>query len=217
MLLMRTNVSSLTLVGILLGMAVAQLPVRAASNLLENSPFLPTNLASGGAQDTAPLELRSILKEGAGYEFSLYDPSKKLSTWARLNETGHDFLVKSFDPAKEIVTVEQKSRTFRIALKEAKIIPMASVSSQLPAIAGTSPPGGAPASVPGMGQSVSPERGPFPFGNRTPGGPTPSLTPEQLRNLEADINRRRELRRQASAAQAVSPSAGQSTDQTQQH
>jgi hypothetical protein len=30
--------------------------------------------------------------------------------------------------------------------------------------------------------------------------PTPTLTPEQLRNLEADINRRRELRRQAVAA-----------------
>jgi hypothetical protein len=45
----------------------------------------------------------------------------------------------------------------------------------------------------------------------------PSLTPEQLRNLEADINRRRELRRQAAAAQSAMSPPGQPPGQPQQH
>ena len=217
MLLMRTRVSLLALVGTLLGVAVGPLRMCATSNLLENSPFLPTNIASGGAQDTAPLELRSILREGADYEFSLYDPAKKLSTWARLNEAGHDFVIKAFDPGRETITVDQRSRTFRLALKEAKIIPMASVPIQSTAVAGGMP-GGPPGSVPGMGQPGTPDRaGQVPFGSRNQIGPTPSLTPEQLHNLEADINRRRELRRQASAAQSAMPPPGQSTGQVQQH
>jgi len=36
---------------------------------------------------------------------SLYDTAKKQSTWARLNESGHDFTVKAFDSEQEIVTV----------------------------------------------------------------------------------------------------------------
>jgi len=213
MSIMRANTSPLALVGMSLVVALGFLPAFAASNLLENSPFLPANLAFGAGQDTAPLELRSILKEGADYEFSLYDPAKKLSTWARLNEVGHDFVVKAFDPAKETVTVEQKSRTYRLALKESKITPMAATSIQQAAMAGM-PPGGFQGAAPGMPPSVPPDRaGPGQFGNRVQAAPTPPLTPEQLRNLEADINRRRELRRQA-AAQSTPPQ-GQSTGQPQ--
>ncbi len=213
---MRANASLLAVAGTLLGLAVVPIRVYATSNLLENSPFLPTNLSSGGAQDTAPLELRSILREGADYEFSLYDPAKKLSTWARLNEAGHDFVIKAFDPGKEIVTVEHKSRTFRLALKEAKIIPMVPVPIQLASVPGGSA-AGPPGSPPGVVPQGTPDRaGPFAIGGRNQGGPTPSLTPEQLRNLEADINRRRELRRQASAAQSTPP-AGQPAGQAQQH
>jgi len=199
---MRANTSSFALIVPLLVTAVGALPARATSNLLENSPFLPINSAFGVAQETAPLELRSILKEGAGYEFSLYDPAKKLSTWARLNEAGNEFVVKAFDPDKGIATVEQKSRTYKLALKESKITPLSVGGNQMPFAAGMLP-GGNQGPVPGIAPPN--QGGPFPFGNRGQPGPTPSLTPEQLRGLEADINRRRELRRQATAAQSAMP------------
>jgi len=203
---MRANTSFLVLVSPLLCMAVGMRPARAASNLLENSPFLPANVASGAAQEVAPLELRSILKEGPDYAFSLYDPAKRLSTWAKLNEAGNEFVIKAFDPEKGIVTVEQKNRTYKLALKESKIVPLIAMPGAVPLIAGAGP-GGNQGAVPG-GMAPSNQGGPFPFLNRGQAGSAPSLSSEQLRNLEADINRRRELRRQAAAAQpGVNPPA----------
>ena len=174
----------------LLGMVPLVLPVQAGSNLLENSPFLPPNLsAAGAAQDAAPLELRSVLKAGGEYEFSLYDPAKKQSTWARLNEPGHDFVVKAYDPEKDTVTVELRNRTFKLTLKEAKITQLSTAPGQPPAAVAAGP-----QPVAGRGQP-----GPTPPG-RDQSGAAPALTPEQLRNLQADINRRREMRRQATAS-----------------
>ncbi len=108
-----------------IGIALLLIPsVPAGSNLLENSPFLPTDQAATVAQQAAPLELRSILMEGGQYEFSLYDSAKKQSTWIGLNEPGDGILVKTFDPTKNVVTVEHRSRTYTLALKEARISPM---------------------------------------------------------------------------------------------
>ncbi len=189
----------------LLGMVPLVLPVQAGSNLLENSPFLPPNVsAAGAAQEAAPLELRSVLKAGGEYEFSLYDPAKKQSTWARLNEPGHDFVVKAYDPEKDTVTVELRNRTFKLTLKEAKIAQLSTAPGQPPAAVAAGP-----QPVAGRGQP-----GPTPPG-RDQSGAAPALTPEQLRNLQADINRRRELRRQATASPgpatpAQPPAPGQS-------
>jgi hypothetical protein len=182
----------------LLGMVALGLPAPAASNLLENSPFAPPSNSPGAAQEATPLELRSILKAGSAYEFSLYDTAKKQSTWVGLNESGHDFLIKAFDPANDTVTVEQRSRTYRLTLKEAKIALL------------STPPGAPPGSVAGAPQFGTgvPQSGTGPqfqspgMVGRNPPGPIPALTPEQLRNLEADINRRRELRRQATVSPA---------------
>lgn len=209
---MRANVSILILIGPLLGAPMAALQLHAASNLLENSPFLPVNMAGGAAQDAAPLELRSVLKEGADFELSLYDPAKRLSTWTRLNEPGHDFVVKAYDPGKEVATVEQKGRTYKITLKESKITLLAMSPGQQPMMAGM-PPGSPQVGLP---PGFPPQPGQFPMGGRGTIGPAPSLTPDQLRNLEADINRRRELRRQAAAAQSQGMIPPQQPGQPQQ-
>jgi len=208
---MTANALSFSWIGLLLGGAVAAVPLQATSNLLDNSPFLPGNVAAGAGQDSAPLELRSIVKEGGEYEFSLYDAAKKQSTWSRLNESGHDFTVKAFDPAKEVVTVEHKSRTYKLALRESKIALLAVAPGPPQAGGGTAPANGAPGSQPA---GLRPGIGPFPAAmERGPNGTAPSLTPEQLRNLEADINRRRELRRQAAAAQSAAAPPAQPTSQ----
>jgi hypothetical protein len=115
-----------------------------------------------------------------------------------LNESGHDFLIKAYDAERETITVEQQNRTYKLTLKEAKIVPLniMPVASQSPSIA-SAPQGtaaGGPRNQPGT--TAAADRNPG-----QPGSP-PTLTPEQLRNLEADINRRRELRRQAAASLA---------------
>jgi hypothetical protein len=46
-----------------------------------------------------------------------------------LKEPGHDFLVKAYDPANGLVTVEQRSRTYTLALKEAKTAPLGGTPS----------------------------------------------------------------------------------------
>jgi hypothetical protein len=207
---MREPASIRSLLLPLLAMAAGALQIRAGSTLLENSPFLPSNTVAGAAQEASPLELRSILRAGGDFEFSLYDPAKKLSTWARLNEPGHDFIVKAYDPEKEMVTVERRSRTYKLALKEAKIVPLAVVSGPAPGTAGMPPAGITPGSGP-MGPGGPGQMGPIPMGGRGPIGPTPSLSPEQLRSLEAEINRRRELRRQAATQPGPMPQAQPST------
>jgi len=167
---------------------------RAGSNLLDNSPFLPPNSPAGGAQETAPLELRSIFKTGAAYQFSLFDAAKRQSVWVGLNEPGQDFVVKSFDAAHDTITVDQRGRSFKLTLKEAKIALLNTVPAAVPgAVPGT--PGGPTPQFPTAGLGAGPR------------GPVPALTPEQLRNLEADINRRRELRRRAMAARPTGPPA----------
>ncbi|HUJ42016.1 MAG TPA: hypothetical protein VLW52_00290 [Opitutaceae bacterium] len=195
---MRATASLRRLILPLCGPLILALPAPAGSNLLDNSPFLPPSSAPGAAQEAMPLELRSILKAGAAYEFSLYDTAKKQSTWVGLNEAGHDFVIKAFDPANETVTVEQRNRTYKLALKEAKIALLNTPVG----------PGGAVGGLPGAGAAgggPQPGTGPqfqMPAVGRGPPGPIPTLTPEQLRNLEADINRRRELRRQATVSPA---------------
>ena len=176
----------------LLGLIMLALPVQGGSNLLENSPFSPPNVA-GAVAEAAPLELRSILAAGGDYQFSLYEAAKKRSTWVSLNEAGHDFQIKAFDAATNTVTVEQQNRTYKLTLKEAKIIPLITA------------PGPAPAGGAGPAPVASGPAGPVPVAIQGPAGAAPALTPEQLRNLEASINRRRELRRQATAASTPAP------------
>ncbi len=160
---------------------------RADSNLLENSPFLPTSQAAAAAQQPAPLELRSIVKEGGQYEFSLYDSAKKRSTWIRLNEPGNDFLVKAFDPANNAITVEQHSLTYTLTLKEARI----ALSANYP----MTPAGGFNPSNPdgGKGQQVAENR----------------LTPQEIRDLE----RLRALKRQREARLLQQNQTGQPTSE----
>jgi hypothetical protein len=132
--------------------------VQAGSNLLENSPFLPTEQAAAVAQQAAPLELRSILMEGGQYEFSVYDTATRQSTWVGLKEPGHEFLVKTFDPTKNVVTVERRSRTYTLALKEARIAALAPANGLQSLVAGMPPPGAQPPAnsvVPGGTGTVS--------------------------------------------------------------
>jgi hypothetical protein len=182
-----------------LGIAPLVLPVQAGSSLLVNSPFLPLSGPAGTAQEGAPLELRSVFKAGEEYEFSLYDSAKKQSTWIRLDEPGHDFVVKAYDPEKDTVTVELRNRLIKLTLKEAKIAQLTIATGQpLAAVAS------APQTVASRGQPSPALPGRDEFGPASAGRglarPSPALPPEHLRNREDDINRRRELRQQGDSS-----------------
>ncbi|PTY08826.1 hypothetical protein DB347_04445 [Opitutaceae bacterium EW11] len=164
--------------------ALAAYPLLPASaqTLSTRSPFMPEGAAAAGVPtDNAPLELRGIVATKDGYLFGLFDPSKKQSTWARLNEPGANFVVRSHDVANETVNVEYQGRTLTLALKTAK--------------------------VESMGVLPNPALANMP---RPPNQPTAILNPsaaDEARRLEgvaAEVRRRRMLR-QAAAQQPGGP------------
>jgi len=105
----------------------------AADALAPSSPFLPPAAAGAPAENT-PLELRGILVDQGGYLFSIYDPVRHTGTWSRLNETGHDFVVRTHDAGRDEVTVDYQGRVLTLPLHAAKV-----------AAAGGAPAGGGPA------------------------------------------------------------------------
>jgi hypothetical protein len=59
-------------------------------------------------------------------QFCIYDPNVKGCVWVQLNEAGHPFTVTSADPAGDAVTLQcADGRLLKLALREAKVAPMA--------------------------------------------------------------------------------------------
>jgi hypothetical protein len=99
--------------------------LRAANALAPSSPFLPPNASGAPAAENNPIELRGILVDDGGYRFSIFDPTRHTGTWVRLNEPGHDFVVKSHDPGRDIVTVDYQGRILTLPLRTSKVVVVA--------------------------------------------------------------------------------------------
>ena len=98
------------------------------------SPFLPQSSGAVGAvTENSPIELRGILAIPGGSLFGLFDPVKKQGGWVKLNESGHDYTVRTYDATNDAVTVEYQGRVVSLALKTAKI-------ESMPAMAMAQPP-----------------------------------------------------------------------------
>ncbi len=63
--------------------------------------------------------------DGGSYRFSVYDPAKKSGQWARLNEAGHDFTIRTHDAAKDTITLDYQGRTLTLPLHNAKVVGVA--------------------------------------------------------------------------------------------
>ena len=152
------------------------------------SPFLPPEGGNEAAptQD-APIELRGIMTVGDSVMFSIYDTATRTSSWTRLNQTGRDFVVRSYDQARDTVTVDHNGRSVTLALKTAKVA-SAPVAAPQPVVA-------QPGAVP------QPVTGPVVL------NPTPADEQRRLEAIAAEVNRRRQLRQQA--LQASRQAAGQ--------
>jgi hypothetical protein len=107
----------------------------ADGQLADTSPFLPPGTVDGGLGTSAggSLELRGIMSTSDGMRFCIYDASRKSSSWVALNESGHGYVVKSSDAAKDTVTLQADGRTYTLALRASKISPMAMPPMTLPA------------------------------------------------------------------------------------
>jgi hypothetical protein len=144
------------------------------------SPFLP---AAGSAVETAPtqdaqLELRGIMASGDRTMFSIYDSTRHTSYWTRLNDTGHDFVVRSYDAARDVVTVDYQGRSLTLALKTAKVA-------------------SAPVNQPQPGPPMLQPQAPQPIGGPVVLNPTPADEQRRLEAIAAEVNRRRMVRQQA--------------------
>lgn len=152
------------------------------------SPFLPPASATESAPTPdATLELRGIMASGDSYMFSVYDSAHKISSWSRLNETGHGFVVRSHDLAHDTVTVDYQGRTLTLALRTAKVA-------------------SAPVNVPQPTQNAGPQP-PQQIGGPVVLNPTPADEQRRLEAIAAEVNRRRMIRQQA--LQASRQAAGQ--------
>ncbi len=144
---------------------------RAADALAPSSPFLPPSAAGTTVAENTPLELRGILVDEGGYRFSVFDPVRHTGTWARLNETGHDFVIKAYDTARDLVTLDYQGRILTVPLRTAKVGAVAQPAA---------PMAGGPGAT---GQAVL--------------NPTPGDEVARFNRVKEEIARRRALREQA--------------------
>jgi hypothetical protein len=147
------------------------------------SPFLPPAAAAASTaptQDTA-LELRGVTALGDSQMFSIYDSGRRMSSWTKLNEVGRDYIVRSYDAAKDTVTVDYQGRTLTLVLHTAKVV--------------SAPVNGPPV------QLASPAApAPQPIGGPVVLNPTPADEQRRLEAIAAEVNRRRMIRQQAMQA-----------------
>jgi hypothetical protein len=155
----------------------------AKAELASTSPFLPPGGQPVAAPtNSVPLELRGIAITDGQTEFLIYDPSKKRGTRVRLNEPGHEFSVKKFDPDNENVTIEHRGQTHIIQMRAPKI---ASAGNAVAPPAASGPAVVAP---------------PNPVTRNVVANPTPATEAARLADWQAEIQRRRDMRAQATAA-----------------
>jgi|GEM_PF-1262209 len=159
------------------------LPLRAATDSAESSPFLPPAVAGAPAMATpgAPIELRGVMTTPEGLLFSIYDPTKKSAAWLGLNETGHNYVVRQHQlvGGNDQVTVDYMGSSLTLSLKAAKIA--------LGQPTNFFPPGGGSQPNPSLTQSVVLN-------------PTPADQAARLQAVAEEVQRRRALRQQRGPA-----------------
>lgn len=160
--------------GTLMAFAITLASLATVLSAAKRSPFLPpeTQAAEPVAESSA-LEFRGVLVMGGHEQFNFFEPTKRLSTWVRINEPGAAIAVKSYDSHADTVVVEFGGQSLTLALQKVKI-------SAAPA---------APAVVPPAANVPVPQ--PAVVLN-----PTPADEAKRLDAIAAEVRRRRLLRQQ---------------------
>lgn len=154
------------------------------AQIAAKSPFMPPQSAStSGPTAGAPLEYRGYLETGEGRLYRIYDPSKKASTWVKVNEANSDFGVtaKQYDEGQKTLTIEFQGKTLTLAERESKVVSSGTAGAAMP------PPVLTPAPT-----NVSPA-----VTQAVVLNPTPADEQRRLDAVAAEVARRRALREQA--------------------
>lgn len=62
-----------------------------------------------------------MMSTADGMAYCIYDTAKKKDIWVGLNEPGHDFVVRSADPAADSVRVDYQGRSLSLTMHASKV------------------------------------------------------------------------------------------------
>ncbi|HVU17470.1 MAG TPA: hypothetical protein VHD32_11125 [Candidatus Didemnitutus sp.] len=92
------------------------------SSLLNNSPFAPLGPgAAAGGDKSVEFRGHYFDSEKGSTIFSIYDTATQRSAWVGMNETGHPFVVRSYNASNDTVTVELNGHNVNLGLKLATV------------------------------------------------------------------------------------------------
>jgi hypothetical protein len=151
------------------------------NGLVTNSPFgSPKSGVTTGSNGGEPFEFRAVLEENNSKFFSIYETATRRSNWVELNDPVNGFAVKSYDAAKESITVDYQGKSITLAIKRAPAVAqvMQQPPQPMPGPNGIIPPQGNPAAQAGQA------------------GPT-AVDQQRIQQIQEEIRRRRALRSQA--------------------
>jgi hypothetical protein len=179
------------LLGLVSFLGMPLVGARAAQPAPGSSPFLPLGSPTVESAPTsdAQIELRGIVTAGDSTMFSIYDATRHTSYWTKLNDAGHEFVVRSYDAGRDVVSVDFQGRTLTLALKTAKVA-AAPVNQPQPSF-------------------VQQQQAPQPIGGPVVLNPTPADEQRRLEAIAAEVNRRRMIRQQAMQGNRMPPGAAQ--------
>lgn len=178
---------------LLVVLSLSAVAARAAvplDGLASNSPFMPKpqdTAAAPVATEGAAVEFRGLIATKDGPLFGLYDRARNQGAWVRENDRGADFVVRSYDKANDMVTVDYQGQKFTLPLSSARIATAA------------------PSAVPAPA-AVSVPRSPGAAGGQPASTVARAPDPARLESVAAEVRRRRALR-QAAASGAPAPAA----------
>lgn len=98
--------------------------------LLERNPFVPYEPPKlPPPEPPPPYEFRGVSVENGVQYFSLYNLETKKAVWVTDGRNNSGLQAQSYDRASGVVLADERGRSFRLALKEAK--PINSIVSRL--------------------------------------------------------------------------------------
>jgi len=124
---------ALMLAGLLAGVGEAH--AVDLQSLVDRSPFSPASSGPGGegaAEPQGTWEFRGVATDAEGTAYSLFDPSTNKGRWLRAEDVDGPVQIKGFDPANNILEIEQDGRAVRLALKRAVIQAGQPVAAMVP-------------------------------------------------------------------------------------
>jgi hypothetical protein len=162
---------------------------QASGQLASRSPFLPSEAEVAATAPAPALEFSGHIELAGGPQFRVIDPTRKTSSWVRLNQPDAELglVAKRYDAEGDLLFVEQQGRTLTLPLKQSKIRNTSMTSAALPNL-----------TVPNIDRGLRPSA-----------GAAMTEAQKQLEVLAAAVAQRRAARAQPVDA-TVSPSSAPS-------